>query len=417
LRAAFSERHPARLAVWEGTAKGYNTFYDMWREAEVALTQHPIFLAWWRHTEYTLRPERDPQDRKLFGVYWDGHLTADERAWQREIGRRYRVTVTPAQWAWRRWRLAEKMLGNVILCDQEFPTLPEHAFQASGQPFVPAALLARLRERLDDAPPATPYRYAFGPTIERTALTPSTAELAQLTVWEEPDPNAYYVVAADPAYGAGSDSDRYICSVWRATRSQLVQVASFASNEVAMYQFAWVTCHLAGAYGPSFFILEMNGPGMAVHQEIERLMAFGWGTGDRSGLMNLLGSIQTYIRRRPESMGIGASWQWRTGPRTKGGLFERLRSELVKETLSIRERDLIEELQAVRQDGEKFGAHGRAHDDRVIAAALAVEMWTAQALPQLEALPPAPEERDIRDMPPAEQRAMATFFHRIGMRR
>lgn len=416
IRSAFSDRHPARLAVWEGTAKGYNTFYDMWKEAETAVTQHAIFLAWWRHQEYTLRPDQDRTDRKIMAVYWDGHLTADERAWQRELTRRYHVTLTPEQWTWRRWKLAEKFMQNTVLCDQELPTLPEHAFQASGQPFVGHGLLARLRERLDDAPPARHFRYTFGPTIEQTEIEASTEEMAHLTVWEEPDPNAYYVVAADPAYGSSSLSDRYCCSVWRASRHALTQVASFMAVEVAMYQFAWVACHLAGAYGPSFFILELNGPGMAVHQEIERLQSFGWGTAQRSNLHSALGSIQAYIRRRPDSMGVGAAWQWRTTPRTKIGILTRLRDQLMQEAVVVRERGLVAELGTVRQDGDKFKTEGRAHDDRVMAAALAVEMWTAQALPQLDGLPPAPEERDIRDMPSAQERALAGYFHRIGLR-
>jgi hypothetical protein len=420
LRSAFSERHPARLAIWEGTAKGYNIFYDMWQEAETAITQHAIFLAWWRHEGYRLQPEVYKTDAKIFNVYWDGRLNADERAWQRELDRRYHVTLTPEQWAWRRWKLNEKFMGHATLCDQEFPTLPEHAFQASGQPFMAHALLAKLRDKLDDAPPATTFRYTFGPTIERTEVFPASAELAHLTVWEEPSPHAYYVVAADPAYGASPDSDRYICSVWRASRSSLVQVASFVATEIAMYQFAWVCCHLAGAYSrptaPAFFILELNGPGQSVQQEIDRLMHFGWGTDSQPGLLSALGSIQAYVRRRPDSMGVGAAWQWRTRPNNKLGLFTRLRDLLLQEAMVVREHGLVTELTGIRQTGTAIGGSGRLKDDRVVTAALAAEMYTAQALPQLDGLPPAPEETPVQDMPPAEERAMQLFFHRIGVR-
>jgi hypothetical protein len=276
--------------------------------------------------------------------------------------------------------------------------------------------MGRLREKLDDAPPPDFYRYTFGSTIERTETVSSNEEMAQLTVWEDPDPAGYYVVAADPAYGASATSDHYVCSVWRATRTTLTQAASFVAKELTMYQFAWVTCHLAGHYAPSFFILELNGPGMAVHQEIERLKATGWGAAHRGDVHNFLAGVQSYIWRRPDGMGIGASWQWRTTPRTKIWILNRLRDQLMQETVTVREPELVTELGNVRQDGDRFRSEGRQHDDRVIAAALAVEMWTSQALPQLDGLPMPEAPRDIATMPQAHERAMTSFYTRIGLR-
>jgi len=415
LRAAFSERHDARLFLWEGTAKGFNHFYDMWMEAQNKITLHTVFLAWWRHELYQVARES-----QAFKVYWDGRLTSDERAWQREISRRYGVTLTEEQWAWHRFVLAEKMMGNEIIMAQEFPTLPEHAFQASGQPFIGHAHQGRLRELLDQAPEPTYYRYEFGPNFEQTEIQESNEEMGQLTIWEQPDPNAYYVVAADPAYGASATSDRYCCSVWRVTRTKMVQVASFIETEMTMYQFAWVTCHLAGSYSsiktPSFFILELNGPGMAVMQEIERMKSHGWGTSERAGVLNALASIQSYLWRRPDSMGSGMNWQWRTTPRTKVWILNRLRDQLIQGSIIVRDPELVVELGNMRQDGDKFRSEGRTHDDRVIAAALATEMWSAQALPMLDGLPVQEEELDISQMPTANERAIAKFFYQIGVR-
>ena len=415
LRSAFSERHPAALFIWESTARGFNHWYDLWEDAQKAVTLYPIFLPWWRHEGYALN-RAVKQEQQIYAVYWDGRLTSDEHAWQREITRRWRVTLRPEQWAWRRWKVAEKM-GDRILADQEFPTLPEHAFQASGQPFIGHGAQARLREQLEAAPAPVCYRYTFGPTIERTRVDPTTEEMAHLTVWEPPDPNAYYVVAADPAYGASALSDRYVCSIWRVSRTRMVQAASFVLVDCTMNQFAWVCCHLAGHYSPSFFILELNGPGMAVHQEIERMTGLGWGTTDRSQIQNFLGNVQSYIWRRPDAMGRGASWQWRTTPRTKVWILNRLRDQIMQDTLVIREEGLVSELGNVRQDGDRFRAEGRYHDDRVIALALAVEMWSSQALPLLEGLPQPVDPLDVADMPSAHQRAVSGFFARMGVAR
>ena len=411
LRSAFSERHPAAMFLWEGTAKGFNHFYDMWMDAQRATSIHPIFLGWWRHPEvYSVE-----RKSKQFQVYWDGRLTADERAFQREITRRYQTEISEEQWAWYRFHLAEKKMGDMIMMHQEYPTLPEHAFQASGQPFIGYAAQGKLREKLSDAPEPAYFRYEFGPLFEKTEIVESNEEMAHLKVWEEPDPNAYYVIAADPAYGASAASDRYVCSIWRVTRTKMIQVASFVAVELTMNQFAWVTCHLAGAYMPSFFILELNGPGMAVHQEIERMKSLGWGTAQRTQINNALGGIQNYLWRRPDSMGSGVNWQWRTTPRTKIWILNRLRDQLIQGNVIVREPELVDELGDIRQDGDKFRTEGRAHDDRVIAAALAVEHWSANALPVLDGLPVKEEELDISEMPNAHERALATFFRRHGI--
>jgi len=421
LRAAFSERHPHRLFIWEGTAKGHNHFYDMWREAEHATTIKQIFLGWWRHTQYKLT-EAD----KAFHVYWDGTLTADERAWAREIKRRWGVELTAGQWAWYRWKFAESMMQNELLMLQEYPTLPEHAFQASGQPFVGHAAIAQLTSDLDDAPQPSHYRYTFGPTIEQTIVKPTTPELAQLTVWEDPDPHGVYIVAADPAFGASAASDRYCCSVWRATKyrnpaddqvyDRLVQVASFVTTELGMHQFAWVTVHLAGTFMPSFFILELNGPGLAVWQELERLRDLGWGTGARGKVQDVMAGVNHYFWRRPDSMGKGAAWQFKTSPRLKFGILCRLRDQLMQGSITIREPEFVQELLNVRQTGDRF-ISGHAHDDRVMAAAMAVEHWSAQVLPYLVENPVHTQEDAQEDPVPAHERAVALFFRRIGMQR
>ena len=297
--------------------------------------------------------------------------------------------------------------------------MPEHAFQASGQPFIGHAAMARLRESLENVSDPSYYRYSFGPTIEKTEINESNEEMAHLTVWEHPDPNAYYVVAADPAFGASAASDRYVCSVWRVTRTKMIQVASFVNVEMSMNQFAWVTCHLAGTYStanaPSFFILELNGPGMAVHQEIDRLKSMGWGTSQQSNILDALGGINTYIWRRPDSMGSAGNWQWKTTPRTKIWILNRLRDQLIQDNIVVREPELVSELQDMRQDGDKFRTEGRAHDDRVIAAALATEMWSSQALPMLDGLPVQEDEIPISAMPDAHERAINMFFHRLGV--
>lgn len=417
LRGTLSDKHPHRLYVWESTAQGYNHFYDMWQDAQRAVTKRAIFIAWWRHEQYQVH-----RHSKVFRVYWDGRLTEEEAAWDREIKRRYRVEVSTAQWAWYRWKHAEGMVGDeatrTLMMHQEYPTLPEHAFQASGVGFLGAVVGARLQRQLGAVPPAEYYRYVFGPVIEKTELYPTDDAMAHLTVWEQPVVGAHYSIGADPAFGASQDSDRYVISVWRCERTRAVQVAELCTTELTTTQFAWACCHLCGAYmGPLgvAFILELTGPGMAVWQEIQRLQQWGWGTGRQAALQQVLGNVQHYIFRRPDSLGGVGAWQWKTTEDSKIWVLSRLRDQLVGDRLVLRSADLVEECGNLRQvSGGRFETSGRAYDDRVLAAALAVEAWIEQMSPMLTMMPLQPGETPAGPPVPAHQRAVQNLFAEIN---
>lgn len=419
LRAALSEQHPAACYVWESTAQGFNFFFEMWEEFNRATSLRAIFVPWWRHELYQV----DRASRQ-FEVYWDGQLSPEEGAWQDQITKRWQFTVRPEQWAWFRWKMAEKQ-GSLLSMMQNFPTLPEHAFQASGGGYIDDHVLFRLREALDLAPVPQTYQYAFGETIEGSSLVPVDPKRATLTVWEPPMPGAHYVVAADPAYGANDESDQAVCSVWRCERKRLVQVAEFAESGVPTQKFAWICMHLAGMYdrtpGQAHFILELQGPGLSVLQDIQNVQYYGYGSDSPQDLQNIVGNIRHYIYRRPDHMGGGGLWQWQSTQRTKKMIFERLRSCLLGASIVIRSRALIEELGGIRQTGDRFAAVGRQHDDRAITAAMATEAWLQQALPVLLSMPPTPgddaalEVHDAATMPPAHERLLRRFFDELGV--
>jgi hypothetical protein len=416
LRAALSDTHRHAAYLWESTANGFNHFYDMWQEAQRAVTMHAVFVPWWRHELYCINAEGSRKEKAITRVYWDGGLTAEEQAWQREILRRWSVELTPGQWTWRRWYLSEKASSNVQVMHAEYPTLPEHAFQATGSNYLQAATLTQLRSSLAQAPMPEHYRYQFGPTVEATEVVPTRAGLGDLQIWEEPQATGgHYVVAADPAFGANALSDRMVVQVWRATRSRLIQVAEFASNEPSMTQFAWIIMHLGGVYTRAYLALEINGPGIGVLQEIQRMLQWGWGASNRAKILDAFGAIQHYIYHRADSMRSSMAWQWRTTPMTKVPIMNRLRAQLMHQALVVRSAELVEELGNVRQVGNTFGTEGRAHDDRVMTAAIAVEAWSEQVMPVVAMTPMGPEEgvsAEAQEATPAHTRAVQEFFAR-----
>jgi hypothetical protein len=413
--AALSERHPHRLYVRESTANGFNFYYHMFMDAGRASTQHAIFVPWWRHELYELSPAS-----KQYKIYWDGKLTGEEKGWAAQIQQRWHVELKPTQWAWYRWKLAEEIRDDVKMY-QDFPTLPEHAFQATGSPWLGAQTMNALRKNLADAPPPDFYRFTFGPLVEQMALHETTEELGQLTLWEHPQKDSYYVVSADPAFGASEDSDYHTCQVWRVERTRLVQVAEFSDNDCTLQQFAWVCLHLAGQYMRSYFILELQGPGQAVWQEIQRLQQLGWGTQrSPSEISDVIGAIRHYIYRRYDTFGGSMAWHWMTSGSRRQGVLTRLRDCCMVNSIVIRSVEMVEELANMRrQEGGVIEAEGTAHDDRVLAGAMAVECWLEQAMPVLQHLPlkggPDGEPPPPVEMPHAGTRLMQGFFRNIGV--
>lgn len=413
LSASLAERHPHRLYVFESTARGYNLWYDMWQDAQHAISIRPIFVGWWRKELNRVEP-----GSPAYETYWDGKWTGDERIKAKVIQKRYGVDLQPAQVAWWRYTHAEH-IKNPATMFQEHPWLPDDAFQAAGDQFISGGRLNLLREQAKQANRPEWYAYTFGATFDTTALDEAQPGHGALRVWEEPIPGALYVLGADPAYGSSDASDRYVASLWRVDGGKLVQVAEYVTPLGASYQFAWVLMHLCGAYGGDvLLILELSGPGVAVWDEVQRLTLYGWGlSAPNYRLMDVFGGIRHYLYRRSDAIHPNLVYQWKTtGPSQKVPLMNKFRDTVERGALLVRSKELADECQSIRQAGDVIEAHGRAKDDRVVAAALAVEGWLTMLIPDLgltepgEQPPPAdPLGRRVVDFlrdlrkPPAEE--------------
>lgn len=382
LRTRFSDAHPARLSVSEGTSRGKNWWYDVWEEAADASDICRIFLAWWMREDYTLEPESDNYQR-----YWNGVLTARERRWTKALAKDYKRTLTPGQWAWRRWFVSEKAGGDERTADQEMPTLVEDSFEATGVSFLSLEAVRRCRRTVAAAQAPKPYRYEFGLHLEDTRVKPTIPAHGQLAVWEEPMAAQGYVVAAVPAHSATPECPVHVVSVWKASRETLEQVAEFSDEDCGMQPFAWVCAGLSGSYatGRRAFILEIGGMGAGVLQELQRLQSSGWGTAKRAAIANILGSVGQYVYRRADSMAGGAARQMKVSPELRMWLLNRLRDQLASGTVILRSPAALEEMERVRQVGDVFMPEGqKTEDHRVVAAALAVESWSSQLKPIFE---------------------------------
>jgi len=372
LEASLAEHNPKRLYLWESTARGFNVFHDMWETAKSARTQRAIFIGWWRN-QYSVKKESP-----IFKTYWDGRLTTEERAWTREVKQLYDYDITPEQIAWWRWKMAEVIKDETMMY-QEFPPTEQYAFVMSGSQFFSAQ---NITDRYKLARQMTPdyYRFLLGEHFKDTELVASKSSVATLKIWETPKQGAHYVVGADPAYGSSEWADRFAIVVLRCYADKIEQVAEFCTTECNTYQYAWVLCYLAGAYGPNVMVnLEINGPGQAVWSEmlnLKRTAAAEANISKNTGLFNVLSNIQNYLYKRTDTISAApGAYHWKTTYDTKERMFNGMKDCFERGILTIKSTECLDEMKNVVRDNGSLGVPGRGKDDRAVAMCLATIAW------------------------------------------
>jgi hypothetical protein len=378
LLASLAETNPLRYYMFESTARGFNMFHDMWTTAKRARTQKAIFCGWWRNQLYTADPKSD-----VYKTYWDGKLSPEEKEWTKDIRKMYNFEINSRQIAWWRWKLHEGLKDDGLMY-QEFPPTEDYAFVMTGSSFFSTA---RCTDAMKEAKrsPFIPYRFSMGANFQDTTLIQSTERLATLKIWEEPVASAYYVIGADPAYGSSDWADRFCIQVYRCYADGMDQVAEFATSELNTFQFAWVICYLAGAYGNSLLNLEVNGPGQAVINEMRNLrrQAMSLPASEARHLNDVLGNMQHYLWRRNDSFGISNSIGWVTTHSSKERMLNYLKDYFERGMMNIYSQECIDEMKGIVRDGGTIAAAGRSKDDRVIASALAAAAYAEQLQPRL----------------------------------
>ena len=391
LLASLAESFKDRLYIFESTARGFNLWYDLYTEAKNSITQKAIFIGWWRNELYSVSRETD-----IFACYGGEDPTPTEREWIDGVKRQYDYEISDQQLAWARWKLYEKHRGNEQSFFQEFPPLEDYAWQMSGSKFFSTRRLTETKIMLDkEQPPAEYFRYNYGPTYDMTFLSACAPYQAQLTVWEEPDPLGVYVIAADPAFGSSTESDRFCIEVLKCYADGLEQVAEYCTTECTTYAFAWTVAHIAGGYATTLLgaemntlvILEINGPGKAVWDEFQRLQQTAGSStigGTNPGLLEVVQNIKNYLYRRTDSLSGNFAYHFKTTQELKESIMNKLRDAHERGIFQIRSEELLNEMKTVTNDDGVIGAgSSKQKDDRVMGAALGVHAWQDSFLPEL----------------------------------
>ncbi len=388
-RRSLSDSHPDRLYIWESTARGYNAWSGMWREARQD-TAHCscLFIGWWSHDGQQIA--QGTKDWELYGVQ---PPTKEEQSKIDQVKELYDFDISQEQLAWYR-RLVDPAArddgdtdagfeGN-SLQKQEDPWTEDEAFQQTGSVFFAGE---KLKDQTDKHVSRKFKPYMFLPGTEFSDMKVYQAENTrniELKVWEPPQPEAVYVLSADPAFGENEHNDRSSLQILRCYADGVDQVAEYAYSMISTKHLAWVMAGIMAWYGNEpmseiYYILELNGPGGAVLQELKSLkfqIENGYAPLEEQGIKNIFRNVKQFIYSRPDSLaGGGSAWHWKMTTATKVMVLEELRGFVSNGQLHIRSHDLIEEMKTIARDGDSISAEGNLKDDRVIAAALAVHFW------------------------------------------
>lgn len=366
--ASLAKQNPKRLYIWESTARGYNGFTDLWETAQRSNVQKAIFVGWWRNSLYRCR-KGSPE----YTVYWDGTPTSEEVQWSDEVKQLYDFTIDDEQFAWWRYTMAEEQ-GSEAKMYENYPPTENYAFQMSGSQFFNSGHLGD-RMKVARAKAHDSYRFVMGMSFGDTQVIDANEETATLKVWEHPQANSFYALGCDPAWGSSEWADRFCVQVFRCYADGMEQVAEFCTEHCNTDHYAWIMLYLAGYYSQAMINLEINGPGMAVWQEIQSLKRLASVSGMPDSVTRVLRDIQNHLYRRPDSIGGGFNYHTKTTLMEKERYLNTFRDHFERGLIVVNSIECMREMKnCVRTDGD-LGAPGRGKDDRVISAGLAAIAW------------------------------------------
>lgn len=385
-RNSLSENFANRLYIWESTARGFNQWYRIVQEAQNDnLSQKVCFIGWWAKES-----QKIPRGTPMFVRYGDAPATPEELKKIQEVEQLYGHKVTQEQLAWFRRKSNPAQGGENAedddtaaeeLMQQEQPWTMEECFLQTGSTFFSGEKLTYISKN-DVSDKYQSYYFSQGSEFIDSDWLPSYRKRdTHLKVWEEPDPDGYYMVSADPAYGHDETNNHSAVQVLRVYADCLEQVAEYANSSIQTQPFAWVIASLAGWYKNTHMILEINGPGEAVWNEyrsLKQLVLSGHlkSRAQEKGLRDIFTNVHDYMYVRSDSnAGSSGTLHWKTTGQLKVAIMERLRDFLSNGTLVVRSLETVEEMKTIIRNGDSIAAEGRNRDDRTFCFAMGIRGW------------------------------------------
>ena len=316
---------PGTEVIIESTANGAKgEFYRLWKGAVAGENDYlPLFLPWYITPEYRREApegfERSSEEELLVEDYG---LDND-------------------QLYWRRLKIAE---GGELKFRQEYPASPDEAFITAGSSVFNAEKTAKL----EAVEPEKKMNFDY------ESCTWDTSSEGKLHIWDYPDWNDNYVVAADVALGVGQD---YSTAVVLDTERRVI--ALFRDNYLDPSKFGDLLFYLGRYYNNALLTVESNSMGVAT---LSRLTQMNY--------VNLYKQTKISTISKEEGTVVG----FRTTQVTKPHIIGNLKNAIENDDILIPSKIMIQEIKdyIATESGKTQAAPG-CHDDTVMATAIALE--------------------------------------------
>lgn len=345
---------PGTYEFVESSANGMGgLFYEMWQDAQRKDSDRfALFFAWHEHPENRMFVE-DP-------ARFQDSLTKEERQLQQQ----YQLSLEQLQW--RRWSIINQCQRSVDTFHQENPSCPEEAFLTSGRPRFDVISISR--QPVQRQPLTGSLSLETIGLGKRVVFSSREDGRGEVEMWRQPERGRNYVIGADVAQGidvsakqgGASDPDYSCACVLDAGTGE--QVASFRERWTPG-RFAELLYLLGQFYNAAYIVPERNRDGTAVIESLKDRLRYPleriWVDTGRLA----------HDRRAPLLEELG----WLTNTVSKPQLIHALDEALRTMAITVRKAQTVAELRAfvVKPDGRVEGQG--AHDDEVIALALAVQ--------------------------------------------
>jgi hypothetical protein len=310
--------------VIEGTPSGEGTiFHRYYRNARRRHNNwQPLFLHWWLESEYSYPVEVDKEK-----------LTIVES----ELINKYDLTL--GQIAWRRLKYANLAAGiidegEINPARAEYPENDVDCWIFSGETIFRQP---ELKELLDEA--EEPYRNG------------------EWDVWEDPDPNGYYIISGDSAEGLHT-GDFSAATIWE---------CSWGMRQVARLHGKYNTRTFAQLMAQFGRYYQSQG-----HDAIIAVERNTYGLHVLDILMSEMGYTELYWYYDFKNPSLSGRPGWPTTTVTKPRMINDLGEMIASGEFETKDSRLLEELMSFRQlDGTKTGAPKGSHDDLAITTMIA----------------------------------------------
>lgn len=377
VRAALADV-PYSCEILESTAKGVgNFFHNEWLAAVKKESGYiPIFVAWFEIELYWRKVEGDIEQ---FIKTWNSY---EKWLW--------RIGATVENIFWYRYYKKSKQYDDWRM-KSEYPSTDIEAFQSTGRPYFHPEVVEKARE------PNRPPDY-IGDLFADSVTGPESMEnisfsevpKGNLSIWLMPETFTdkevlnRYVVSLDIG-GRSDESDNSVIKVidryWM-HEGGIPEVAAVWEGHLDFDKLAWKAVQLCVWYNNAFYIPEINKMSEK-HQDTEGI-----------NFITILDEIvdyydNIYTRSNPEQVRAGApvAYGFHTNKTTKPRILNTLNKAWRDGAYyEYDKRACHEGAQFEIKENGSFGAVDGAHDDHVIATALAV--WAAlDEMPPVEVVP------------------------------